>query len=57
MKNNNHLFEWKELQPGRQVKVAILMVDHGDKEEDDFYSESSHPGSQLGPFYVNLVSK
>ena len=46
-----------ELKPGRQVKVAISMVDHGDKEEADFYSESSHPGSQLGPFYVNLVSK
>lgn len=30
---------------------------HGNKREATFYSESSHPGSQLSPFYVNEVSK
>lgn len=30
---------------------------HQNKEEATFYSKSSHPGSQLGPFNVNEVSK
>lgn len=33
------------------------MVFHRDKGEAAFYSKSSHPGSQLGSFNINKISK